>query len=190
MIRNPFNKFNINFTLLRMKNWLNILVVFVLFSCGSKQNLPPKADVKDSSQQEVNPVQKEEYTVDYNNKDQYLGYGSILGKPIDTIMFADTVWFYCNKKEIKREASGDSYVFYKKITHWPKQVISAQGETIILLERSLGEPEGSDVVGFIFKNQQFIKRVVMNKYKWWNIENDKNYSVEELQEIIKDHPFE
>lgn len=165
--------------------------VGLLSACSSKAR--PKSDTDNISLDTITTNNKKDhgvYTIDFNNKNKFLSYGSVLGKPFDTIISSDTLWLFYDNQIIYTEVSEDSYLFYKKIKHWPKQIESAAGETVILVERSLGEPKGSDIVGFVMKDGKYIKRVDMNKYEWWSIQDDKDYSVKELQDIVKDHPFE
>jgi hypothetical protein len=170
-----------------MKKTGFIICFCVLTACGkpvytSTQN-KDTVTTDTSVTQQNNAIEKDIYTLDINNKTEYLSYGAVLGKPMDTIMGPDTVWFYCNKELIYTETD-DMYFFYKKITHWPKLVPVNNSQFLFLLERVLGEPDGSDVVGFLLGDKKMIKKVEMNTYKWWNIDPSKNYSIEELQKII------
>jgi len=173
---------------INIKHIFVITILIYMVSCGAKQN-NVITNTSDTTQQVDNKVENLEYSIKYNNQNEFLSYGSVLGKPFDTIMFADSLWFLCNNQNIYTENSEDGYLFYKNNKHWPKQIITTAGETVILVERSLGEPEGSDIVGFIFKDKKYIKKTVMNQYKWWHIEGDKDYSIKELQDIVKNNPL-
>jgi hypothetical protein len=127
-----------------------------------------------------------DYRIEHNNPGIYESYGSILGQPVDTIWDADTVRFFLNEQLIFTE-TGTDYIFYKHNKHWPKSIITQAGQTVLLLERSLGEPEGADIIGFVFEKENMLKRVEMNTYPFWKIDMSKDYGPEELKKMIGSH---
>lgn len=176
-------------------SWKAILPIFVwlMLSCGSKKptesnsTASPNSVIRDTSHQSMDT--KQAYSIDYNNKNQYLSYGSILGKPMDTIIGSDTVWFYHKGKLVFKEIAETHYAFYKHNTHWPKHIQLSNHTDLFLLERMLGEPIGSDIVGFQFENEKLIKKIVFTDYSWWDIDMSRDYSERELMQIIDKHPL-
>lgn len=176
-----------------MQYLLLLICLSALLSCGkpkqtsmNTQVSPSSVNVDTTHQSDEN---KEGYSIDFNHQNEYLSYGSILGKPVDTIMGADTVWFYYQGKLVFKEITENHYAFYKHIKHWPKLIDLTDGSYLYLLEHMVGEPEGSEIIGFQFKNEKLIKKVSLKEYPWWKIDMSKDYTKAELKDIIGNNPL-
>lgn len=49
------------------------------------------------------------------------------------------------------------------------------------------EPNCPDFYGFLFSGNKFEKRVIMNSYDFWTVEEANEYASEELSEMIGDN---